>query len=684
MAAAKNNGLTLRITGPDGSTVEAVSEAESIIVGSGAQAAVKIQDPRVSNLHVMLKVDKDGSVTAIDLGSESGTEVRGQRLVLPTALKPGDVLMVGGTRVEVLFGAPEPLRHVPAGAKVTGPVFQGSVTTQRAPVVVTVPEVVTPPSAQHPPRMVSAPMSGNRMEVSASGMSVRTERPVASMAPPVAPPVTNKVGPSAPARTATPPATAPVKLSKPAHLQEPLPPEAMPAPEAKVLQVAMLWGDQLLEVQHFKDGVPVTIGEGKKNFFNVFSPSVGQRHVLAVSHADKLEVRAPAGAGLIVTNRGDVRSKDALRSAGALTGAVSQDKEQVLTLGLHDRVEVSLGTVSFVARYVRPSPAIAANSLAEADFTFFKITSICLLAGLAVILAMVLTPRAEQPESADIFSDQQRVAKFLITPEKKLEQKKLQLTGVEEGAKAKDEEGKFGKEEAKQAEAAPSKPGTPVVDRNKKEKDRQVVGKVGLLGAFKGLKGGASDVFGPGGFGTGLNNALGGLKGGAAMGDAQGVGGLGSRGTGTGGGGTALGIGGLGTQGTGRGAGGSGGIDLGGRGKSITKVIPGKTTVVGGLDKDVIAKVIRRHQGEIKYCYESELNKDPSLAGKVAVAFTIDPTGAVSDANVSETTLNNSKAEQCMLSRIRRWKFPEPKGGGVVSVTYPWLFSPAGGEGGEG
>ncbi len=682
MAAAKNNGLTLRITGPDGSTVEAVSEAESVIVGSGAQAAVKIQDPKVSNLHVMLKVDKDGSVTAIDLGSEGGTQVGGQRLVLPTALKPGDVLSVGGSRVEVLFGAPEPLRHGPVGAKVSGPVFQGSVTQQRAPMAVTMPEVVKPPSAP-PPRLAAPVSGGNRMEASASGgMSVRTERPVAPVVPPVAPPVTNRMGPSA--QQAKPAAPAAVKLSLPVHLQEPLPPEAMPAPEAKVLQVAMLWGDQMLEVQHFKDGVPVTIGEAKKNFFHVYTPAVGSRHVLAVSRPDKLEVRVPAGAGLIVTNRGDVRSKDALRAAGALSGA-APDKEQVLTLGLHDRVEVSLGTVSFVARYVRPSPGIAANSLAEADFTFFKITSICLLAGLAVIMAMVLTPRAEQPESADIFNDQQRVAKFLIAPEKKLEQKKLQLTGVEEGAKAKDEEGKFGKEEAKQAEAAPSKPGTPVVDKNKKEKDRQVVGKVGLLGAFKGMKGGASDVFGPGGFGTGLNNALGGLKGGAAMGDAQGVGGLGSRGTGTGGGGTALGIGGLGTQGTGRGAGGSGGIDLGGRGKSITKVIPGKTTVVGGLDKDVIAKVIRRHQGEIKYCYESELNKDPSLAGKVAVAFTIDPTGAVSDATVSETTLNNSKAEQCMLSRIRRWKFPEPKGGGVVSVTYPWLFSPAGGgEGGEG
>ncbi|MCP3101635.1 TonB family protein [Myxococcus sp. K15C18031901] len=680
MAAAKNNGLTLRITGPDGSTVETVSEAESVIVGSGAQAAVKIQDPRVSNLHVMLKVDKDGSVTAIDLGSEAGTEVSGQKLVIPTALKPGDVLRVGGTRVEVLFGEPSPERQAPAGAKVAGPRFQGSVTQQQRPPPppMAMPQVVTPPSAAGGTRggfVFSTPHA----EAGAGG-SLRTERVTPAAINRIEPPPPVPVEP--PARAA---ASAGLKVErKPTvlpHLRDPLPPEAMPTAQERVLQVAMLWGDTLLHVQHFKDGVPVTIGEGKKNAFHLHAPEVGRQYVLAISHADKLEVHVPSGAGAFVTERGDVKTKDALRAAGKLAGTPDA---QVFSLGLHDRVEVSLGTVSFVARYVKPSPAIAATSLAEADYTFFKITSICLLAGLAVVVAMVLTPRSELPPNDDIFESQQRVAKFLITPEKKLEQKKLQLNGVEEGVKAKDEEGKFGKEDAKQQEAAPSKPGTPVVDKDKKEKDRQVVGKVGLLGAFKGMKGGASDVFGPGGFGTGLNNALGGLKGGAAMGDAQGVGGLGSRGTGTGGGGTALGIGGLGTKGEGRGAGGSGGIDLGGRGKSVTKVIPGKTTVVGGLDKDVIAKVIRRHQGEIKYCYESELNKDPSLAGKVAVAFTIDPTGAVSDATVSETTLNNSRAEQCMLSRIRRWKFPEPKGGGVVAVTYPWLFSPAGAEGGEG
>ncbi len=65
------------------------------------------------------------------------------------------------------------------------------------------------------------------------------------------------------------------------------------------------------------------------------------------------------------------------------------------------------------------------------------------------------------------------------------------------------------------------------------------------------------------------------------------------------------------------------------------------------------------------------------------MAFTIDPAGAVSDANVTESSLNNGNAENCMLARIRRWKFPEPQGGGVVSVTFPWIFKPAGSDDSE-
>lgn len=625
----KKNGLMLRITGPDGSVHEAVSDAESVIVGSGAQAAVKILDPRVSNLHVMLKVER-GAVTAIDLGSEAGTQVGGQRVVGPKTLSPGDVLMLGGSQVEVFYGD-----ETHAGAEVNGGSLQGSVLLPAS-------QVLQP--APRAPVLAPRPVP--------PGMRSRTAMAAAP-------------APSAVVRKPRAPAVA--------HLQEPLPPEALPTQDSKVLQVRQLWGDQMLAVEHFRDGADVTVGEGKKNFFHVYEPEVGARHVLASARGEQFDVRVPAGAGVIVTDNGDVRTKDSLRAQGRLKAT---DGEHLYTLGLHERAEVSLGTLTFVVRYVKPSPAVVAHNK-KPDYTWFTILSLSLMAATAVVVAMVFTPRSDAPTADDMLQAQQRVAKFLVKPTKPIDIKRFKDKSADEGQKAKDEEGKFGKEEAKKAEADPSKAGTPIVNKNKREQDRKTIAQVGLLGAMKGLKGGASDVFGPGGLGTGINTALGGLKSGAGAGDARGVGGLGSRGQGTGGGGTGLGMGGLGTQGNGRGMGG-GGIDLSGRGKTVTKIVPGKTTVVGGLDKDVIAKIIRSHQNEIKYCYETELNKNPSLAGKVAVAFTIDPAGGVAEANVTESTLSNSTAENCMLSRIRRWKFPEPKGGGVVAVTYPWLFSPAG------
>src|ERR687888_183172 len=99
---AKKNALTLRITGPDGATIESSSELQSVILGSGAGAAVKLSDPKVSNLHVLLRVEGNGLITA----SEHGTRV-GDRLIRdPVTLSSGDTLFVGGTEVKVLFGEP--------------------------------------------------------------------------------------------------------------------------------------------------------------------------------------------------------------------------------------------------------------------------------------------------------------------------------------------------------------------------------------------------------------------------------------------------------------------------------------------------------------------------------------------------------------------------------------------------
>jgi hypothetical protein len=45
---------------------------------------------------------------------------------------------------------------------------------------------------------------------------------------------------------------------------------------------------------------------------------------------------------------------------------------------------------------------------------------------------------------------------------------------------------------------------------------------------------------------------------------------------------------------------------------------------------------------------------------------------------VAQSTANNNELETCVAGRVRTWMFPKPKGGGVVQVTYPFIFKAAG------
>ena len=84
------------------------------------------------------------------------------------------------------------------------------------------------------------------------------------------------------------------------------------------------------------------------------------------------------------------------------------------------------------------------------------------------------------------------------------------------------------------------------------------------------MKNQMNGLFGSGKLGTGIDTDFGGLIG-KPIGESFGSGGLGTRGSGRGGGGTSMGLGGLGTKGIGRGKSGYGTIDLGrGVGKSET------------------------------------------------------------------------------------------------------------------
>lgn len=48
--------------------------------------------------------------------------------------------------------------------------------------------------------------------------------------------------------------------------------------------------------------------------------------------------------------------------------------------------------------------------------------------------------------------------------------------------------------------------------------------------------------------------------------------------------------------------------------------------------------------------------------------------GKVTEVDVRESTLADKAVERCIKSRIARWIFPEPSGGGVVEVNYPFIL----------
>lgn len=109
------------------------------------------------------------------------------------------------------------------------------------------------------------------------------------------------------------------------------------------------------------------------------------------------------------------------------------------------------------------------------------------------------------------------------------------------------------------------------------------------------------------------------------------------------------------------------------------------------LPEETIREVVRQSFGNFRSCYEEGLLRDPSLTGRVTVAFVINRKGAVSTAEARRapkqkqgaappktgTTITDPAVVQCVLKRFKELTFPAPTRG-TVPVVYPIEFSPAG------
>jgi TonB family protein len=222
------------------------------------------------------------------------------------------------------------------------------------------------------------------------------------------------------------------------------------------------------------------------------------------------------------------------------------------------------------------------------------------------------------------------------------------------------------------------KPG-PMTKKEKEDQARTIAGQTGVLAWIK--TAGPASIFGGGSaIGDDAKNAIDGLIADDAS-DSYGNGGpmVATGPIGGGGGDT------INSNGLPFGPGGPGGHGRGPRGpalgpyraKAPTTELGRVEVNAGNMDREVIRRVIRSHMPEVKFCYERALMGNKDLQGRVQVKFMIGATGKVAASVVELSTLHNQTTEQCVAEAVRRWEFPKPPAG-IVSVTYPFVFKPAG------
>lgn len=102
----------------------------------------------------------------------------------------------------------------------------------------------------------------------------------------------------------------------------------------------------------------------------------------------------------------------------------------------------------------------------------------------------------------------------------------------------------------------------------------------------------------------------------------------------------------------------------------------GEVISLGSIRPEDVDRVVKRHLAAIRYCYQRELQRTPSLAGKLSVKFTIAGDGSVSSSTTQSSTLGSPATEACVNNQFLKMAFPPLRGGGVAIVKYPFYFAP--------
>ncbi len=312
--------------------------------------------------------------------------------------------------------------------------------------------------------------------------------------------------------------------------------------------------------------------------------------------------------------------------------------------------------------------------IVKKDSKLRNLEVVCLILGIAFGLWM--STREIVEVATDFFEKmpEERVAKIVKDLPETLEKKK------EEEKKKPEEEIKTEKKKLKPTKSKGAGGRTGGGGDPRARVTRK--GVLGIVsGAVKGKSVASADIFGKGGFASGIDAVLsgvGGLKSGGGGGTGRkGVAGIGyGAGYGSGFGGGSGGVDDL--LGSLMGGDGGGNLNLKKRGElkvSAPNFVKGGA-LTGGRSKASIMRVVMQNLAALRYAYNKRLREKPGLKGKVTVKFAIDEFGKVIFCEVVNSTMGDATFENLVVTRVKRWVFEKiDKPGDVTEVVYPFVFS---------
>lgn len=436
--------------------------------------------------------------------------------------------------------------------------------------------------------------------------------------------------------------------------------------QIKVLRIGIVQDGKIVKEELIKSGDPVTIGDSDKNTFQLATPTLGKRFQL-------FEPQKGGAYNLVFTDgmtgrvsyKDDVLGFDQLKTA---TEVIKKSDGFHLPLNDSNRGKVMVDGLTILFQFVPPPPEPLGASMDfrprfidDDDPVYYGFLSVFWALGIVFGIITVNAP-PRQPtvdELPDRFTQMISAPPVEDTPPPPPEP--METDNGEQVAKQSEAESsqKVAKKSEKDAAA------------RREQAREQVMQQSRLLMAIIGTRGESAsgsrveDLLGDADFaGQDLDSALANVSGAEVASSTS----MEAR-TGTAGGRRDADIGDL--QG---GKVGSVGVGSGPAVQVSGNIgVEQEDAYLESGDAAAVKKVVKKQSGQVKYCYESQLKANPTLAGRVEITFLV-KAGRVTSAKAASNSTGSDALAQCIVGKVRSWRFGEDV---VGEFTYPFSLTPS-------